>query len=173
MASLTDDAASLFPAPETPTKRYASELSPAVKIARPDIMINDADLVEPEIMSALTFEDLASIELIDIIRNDTVNGQDIVYTPIRNLSSLAIRYSPQNLVALQNTSKAYFDNFPLKLEDYIPSAGLGIEETIVYIDPVTRNLIVNVVNLADDERVEVQILRNGTLLSDTIYTEGS
>lgn len=172
MASLTDDSASLFPAPEVPTQRFASELSPAVKIARPDIMINDSELVPPEVMAALTFEDLAANELIDIVRNDTVNGQDIVYSPIRNLSSLAIRYSPQNLVALQNTSKSYFENFPLKLEEYIPTSGLGVEETIVYIDPTTRNLIVNVVNLNDDERVEVQILTSGSLLDDTIYTEG-
>jgi hypothetical protein len=123
-------------------------------------------------MAALTFEDLAGLELIDIIRNDTVNGQDILYTPIKNLSSLAIRYSAQNLVALQNTSKAYFDNFPIKLEDYTPNRGLGVSGTTVYIDPETKSLVVNVVNLSSSDRVEIQILKNGEVLDDTIYGTG-
>lgn len=143
-----------------------------IKAAGPQLII-DNGIVSEEAQYVLTFEDISSKELINIARNDTVNGQKVAYNPIKNLASLGVKYGPDTLVPVSGTSKTYFDNFPIKLERKIPDIGTGPLGEVVYIDPVTKDLIVNVFNLLDDEFVEVEILSRGDVLNDTIYTEGS
>jgi hypothetical protein len=155
--------------PITPKSR--ASLSPPIKIATPDILINSDLDVPVDMLAFLAFEDIAAKELIEITRNDIVNGQLVTYRPIKNLSSLAIRYSPQNLISLQNLGNAFFNNFSIKLERHIPDVGLGPGGATVYIDPETRDLVVNLVNLSDDERVEFQVLSRGTIFNDTIYID--
>lgn len=142
------------------------------KAARPDILQESTVLAE-EVVYSLIFEDIASKELINIARNDTVNGQKVAYNPIKNLASLGVKYGPQTLVPISGTSRTYFDNYPIKLEQKIPDVGTGPFGEVVYIDPDTKDLIINVFNLLDDEFVEVEILSRGDILNDTIYTEGS
>jgi len=154
------------PMPSTP--RVAGKISDAVKSARPDILLESSVLAVP-VMYSLLFEDIAGTELISIARNDTVNGQNVAYNPIKNLASLGLKYGPQTLVPVQGSSRTTFDNFSIKLEKKIPDSGTGPYGEVVYIEEDTRNLIVNVYNLAEDERVEVQILSRGDILDDTIY----
>lgn len=144
----------------------------AVKSARPDILL-ESTIVSAPTMYSLLFEDIAGKELINIARSDTVNGQRVAYNPIKNLSSLGLKYGPQTLVPVQGSSRTFFDNFPIKLERKIPDVGTGPYGEVVYIEEDTRDLIINVINLADDELVEVQILSRGEILDDTIYTEGN
>ena len=143
----------------------------AIKSARPDIILESTIISEPA-MYSLIFEDIAGKELISIARNDTVNGQKVAYNPIKNLQSLGTKYGPQNLIPVQGSSRTYFDNFPIKLEKKIPDVGTGPFGEVVYLDDATRDLVINVINLAADELVEVQILSRGDILDDTIYTEG-
>lgn len=149
----------------------ASSLSEAIKAARPDIILSEGTVADVA-SQVLFFENIASKELISIVRNDTVFGKSLVYTPIKNVSSLALRYSPKNIIAIQDSSNTYFDNFTIKLEQRVPDVGTGPFGQIVYIDEETSDLVINVVNLQDDEQVEVQIMKRGTVLDDTIYTGG-
>jgi hypothetical protein len=141
----------------------------AVKIATPDLIIFNDDVMSIEIMTDLIFENIGGHELINIARNDMLNGQDVIYNPIKNLTSLYLKYNPQNILALQDTSDAYFKNFPIKFENKIPEFGSGPNNETVYLEPNSGNIIINVINLEKDEQVEVQILNNGTILNGTIY----
>jgi hypothetical protein len=94
-----------------------------------------------------------------------VNGKNVIYRPIKNLSALSIQYSPQNLLSLQNPSNAYFNNFPIKFEERVPD---GNEDDIVYVDQQTGDLIINVINMEPDEQIEVQVLTSGEVLDGTI-----
>ncbi len=143
----------------------------AIRSARPDIILESTIISEPA-MYSLIFEDIGGKELISIARNDTVNGQRVAYNPIKNLASLGTKYGPQTLIPVQGSSRTYFDNFPIKLEKKIPDVGTGPTGEVVYLDEATRDLVVNVINLAADELVEVQILSRGDILDDTIYIEG-
>lgn len=145
--------------------------SGTVKAATPEIILENT-VADPAVQ-LLFLENISSKELISIVRNDVVAGGSVAFNPIKNLSSVGIRYSPKTLVPLQGSSDTYFRNFPIKLEQKVPEVGTGPFGEIVYIDPDTNDLIVNVVNLADDERVEVQIMKRGQVLDDTIYTEGN
>jgi hypothetical protein len=140
-----------------------------VKVAPTDILVFDQDSLSSTIIADIVFEDLFGQELISLLRNDTVNGQNVEYKPLKILSSLFVQYGIQSLIALQNTSQSYFDNFPIKLADYLPESGTGPNGETVYIDEETGNLIINIVDLPSDYRVEVEILDSGKILDDTIY----
>lgn len=143
--------------------------SSQVKVAIPGIILFDDGAMSVEQMSDLIFQDIGGQEMLSLSRNDLISGQSIAYQPIKNLTNLYFQYNPQNIVALQQTSEVYFENFPIKLELYIPTVGTGPNGEIVYIDPTTGDMVINTVNMTSQERVEVQILKNGAVISDTIY----
>lgn len=140
-----------------------------VKPATPDIVLFNDDVVPIEIMTDLIFENIGGQELINIVRSELVNGQNVLYQPIKNLSNIYFQYNPQNILALQDIDSNYFKKFPINFNSKIPECGTGPECSIVYIDSETGDLIINVVNLARDEQVEVSIISDGTVLDDTIY----
>jgi len=156
------------PTPNLPTL-VETKVNDGIKIATPDILILEEDIVPVEVMSDLLFEDIGAEELINIARHDIVNGQNVIYQPIKNLTGIYLQYNPQNVLSLQNTADKFFKNFSIKFENKIPDVGNGPNGEIIYIDQATGNLIINVINLADDEQVEVQMLGSGSLFSDTIY----
>lgn len=159
------------PTPNVPETSKISPATDAIKIARPDIMLVNNESLPIELMTDLIFEDIGGQEIINIIRNDMVNGQNVIYRPIRNLSDINSQYNSNNIINLENTSDSYFKNFPIKLETHIPLEGTGPapEYPIVYLDESNGNLVINVINMASDEQVEVQIVTRGSVLNDTIY----
>lgn len=149
--------------PDIPASTPASSGS-GIKVATPDLILNDIISKEVEVLSELYFENLAGHELLLIARNDTVNGQNISYQPIKNLSSLSIEYGLESLIALQDTSDSYFRNFPIKLEDHLPD-----DEDIVSVDFETGNVIIRLADMLSDYQVEIQVLNSGAILDDTMY----
>jgi hypothetical protein len=156
------------PIPNVPTITQSTSSS-GVKIPTKDIILYADDSTPVEVMADLIFEDIGGQEIINIARNDIINGQSVIYQPIKNITSLYFQYNPQNILSLQNTSEEFFNKFSIKLENKIPNIGTGPNGEIVYLDPVTGNLVINVINLAADEQVEIEILRNGNVFNDTIY----
>jgi hypothetical protein len=164
--------------------------SNAVKIATPDLIIRDDEVMSIDIMTDLIFEDIGGQELATISRHDLVNGQKILYSPIKNLTDLYLQYNPNNILRLQS-SDSYFKSLSLSVLDHLPECGNGYDliekvgETdktkwtkvpnckSIYIDPITGDLVINLVNLKDGEQAEVQILTSGSTFDDTIYNGGS
>lgn len=156
-----------------PTTTTSTAPNASVKVATPDLFVFKDEVVPIEVMTDLIFENIGGQELISISRNDIVSGQSIMYSPIKNMSSLYLQYNPQNILNLQDTSATYFRNYPIKFESSLPSVGTGPNGETVYIDSTTGDLVINVINLEDDEQVEVQVLIAGSLLDGTIYTGGN
>jgi hypothetical protein len=159
-------------APNLPSPTGSSVAS--VKEATPDIAV-DGDFVRRESaieinkeLVNLYFEQISAQEIITIARHDTVNGQTSAYQPIRNLSQLGVKYGPQTIIPIQSSSKAFFNNFAIKLEDYIPDVGTGVGGLYVYVDS-DNSIVIELVGLAADEQVELQILSSGDIINDTIY----
>lgn len=155
--------------PNIPSKISASV--PSIKIADPDIILQNDSEIPIEIMTDLIFEDIGGQEIINISRNDLVNGQYVVYQPIKNLSYIASQYNSKNIVGLGGTLGSYFDSFPIKLEDKMPNNGLDDPNyyPIYLLDD--GSLVIELVNMESDEQVEVQIMTSGSILDDTIYLE--
>jgi hypothetical protein len=164
---------SIMPIPDTPNLENMPKLIAdpiPVKVATPDLILFNNEAMPVELMTDLIFENIGGQEIINISRNDMLNGADVLYQPIKNITSLRYQYNPQNILNLQDSAGTYFKNFSIKLEDKVPNEGNGIDGSPVYIDPDTGNLVIDLVNLNPDEQVEVQILSSGSILDGTIYT---
>ena len=184
--SSTDSAAAL---PEATVKVDNT----SVKIATPDLIIFGDELMNIETMTDLIFEDIGGYELSTISRHDLVNGQRVSYSPIKNLTDLYLQYNPNNIVRLQS-SDSYFKSLSFSIFDRLPECGTGYtispplsnpqeqDKTkwtktpnckSVYIDPITGDLVINLINTMNDEQLEVQVLTSGDVFSDTIYGGGN
>lgn len=170
------DSSQVSSTPQTPVK--VSRKEQPVKIATPDIIIFDQEGVEVEIMADLLFENIGGQELISIARNDIINGQDVINQPIKNINTIGLQYNSQNILPLPQNSSSFFNNFPIKFENYLPNIQIDEPEDplnpnknkIVYIED-NGNLVIELINLGPGFQVEVQILNAETRLSDTIYID--
>jgi hypothetical protein len=155
------------PTPATPATVspavVAAVVAPPVKTAPIDTVLFNDDQVPIEVMSDLIFEDIGGHELINIARNDIINGQDISYQPIKNLTSVQQQYNPNNILSVQSTSDKYFSNFAIKLENKVPNVGNGPFGSNVYLDTANGSLVVEAINLEADEQIEVEITLSGTI----------
>lgn len=162
------------PVPPKPIINNASSPTPSspppppVKTAPIDTILFDDDSTPIETMLDLIFEDIGGQELINVARNDTINGQNIVYNPIKNATILYQEYNPNNILALQATSDKYFANYPIKLENKIPNFGNGENNTNYYIDENSGDLIIETINMLPDEQIEIQITSGGTIYEVTL-----
>jgi hypothetical protein len=163
----------LRPTPDVPEKaKDPSIAKPAVKPATPDLInfdegISTLELIERTV--SLLFEQIGSIEILNISRNDIINGQRVSYNLISNSSSLGEAYSPINVFKVFGGSLEIFENFSIKFEQHVPDRGTGPSEQIVYNDLETGDLVVDVINLKKNDRVEIEILSSGNVENDTIY----
>lgn len=143
------------------------------KVASKDIILVDEKSVPIDTLADLLFEDIGGQEIIGISRHDTIDGKDIDYSPIKNLSSILSQYSPQNILSLQDSADTYFNNFTIKLDAYLvdQGSGTGPSGKSIYLDPITGDLVINFINLSDEEQVQVQILNSGEIISETDIIE--
>jgi len=176
------------PIPLMPAGRSASpslpELKPPVRIADPDVIEFNDDLLDVDIMADMIFEGIGGHEIINIARNDLVNGQSVIYEPIRNLTQLSLDYNSGTLLANENAQQTIFNNFGIFFEENLPnpgfndagelvsSLGTGPNGEIVYLEDSTGNIIINVINMQADERVEINLINSLEAFNDTIYVEG-
>ena len=165
----------------------------SVKIATPDLIIFGDELLSIETMTDLIFEDIGGYELATISRHDLVNGQKVNYSPIKNLTDLYLQYNPNNILSIQS-SDSYFKSLSFSIFDRLPECGTGYdfgppvdnpnEEDktkwiktpnckAVYIDPITGDLVINLINTRKEEQLEVQVLSSGDVFSDTIHSGGN
>lgn len=155
--------------PSVPTLAVTTVSAASIKPATPDLIDFDEAMVPIDFISAIFFENVGAQELINISRTDLVNGLYLTYSPIKNLTNIAQKYSPQNIFTVPVNAQSIFNNYELKLDDYVPEYGTGPNGEMIYIDPVTRNLTVNVINMINNEKVEVEVLNHGEALGDILY----
>ena len=130
----------------------------SVKTAPIDTVLFDDGSVAIEAMTDIIFENIGGHELISIARNDTINGQVVSNNLIKNLTSIQQQYNPLNIVSLQGSSDKIFNNFPINLDEKVPSAS---GSNVFFSD--SGDLIIELINLNSDEQVEVQISLSGTI----------
>lgn len=147
----------------------SSTSSGGVRVATPDIVLISNEALPVELLTNLIFENIGGREILDIARNDTVNGQNIIYQPIKNLASINLKYNPMNVLALQNTADNLFRSFAIELGNHIPVVGSGQDGAHVYLDELTGDIVVDLINLDPEYEVEIQVLASGDVLDDTIY----
>jgi len=113
----------------------------------------------------MIFEDIGGHELINIARNDTINGQIVTYQPIKNLTSIQQQYNPNNIVSLQDTSDKYFANFSIQLQTSLLEIGDGggPDGAYIFIESDTGDLIIELIDIDLDQQMEVEVSQSGTI----------
>ncbi len=158
--------ASVSPLPMTPNSAglniNAFAVNPVLTAPIDTILLNE-ETTPVEVMADLLFENIGGQELINIARNDTVNGQTVIYQPIKNLSTIQQQYNPNNIVSLQSTSDKYFQNFSIKFDTKVPNVGNGPNGEHVYIDTGNGGLVIEAINIEDGEQIQVEITTSGTI----------
>jgi hypothetical protein len=166
------------PTPNSPEPVNTTTSTSSTKPAIPEAIIRDEAVFPPDIMTDLIFENIGGQEIINIARNDIINGQRVSYSLISNQTAIEVQHSPKNIFSLPGTSESFFNSFAIKLDFRIPDSGTGpvIEETgkrkTIYLEN-NGDLVVNVTYMNNQENVEIQLLNAGTVLDDTIYLEES
>jgi len=176
---MTEYSVSATPDVPDSQKTSTSTTRASVKVATPDLILFNESAIPVDLMTDLLFEDIGGHEIISISRNDIVNGQDVSYNLVGNLNGLERRYNSKNIFSMPESIEKYFNNFSIRFGTHVPENGTGPEGQRVYIlqeSSSTFNrgdLIIDVTNMEINERVDIEVLRNGELLGDTIYTEES
>lgn len=144
-----------------------------VKVATPDIVgaVLEKAYSNEKVMQAF-FEDMGLQEILSVTRNtavNIVNGQGVLYQPIENMSIISQKYNSSNILPLQS-AEAIYRNFSIYIEDKIVEEGdgTGPEGQSEYLDN-RNNLVINIANLQEDERVEIETLSIENLFDGTIY----
>jgi hypothetical protein len=141
--------------PPDPWIRTSDYVAPqGVKQADPDIVLFNEGAISPELLLQLQYEDIAGMELINISRSDTIDGQSVVYSPIARLSQLRRKYNPNNIISLPATSADPFSRFGIDL------ILRGIKEP--YFDE-KGNLVIEIEEILEDEIIEAEVDTNGTI----------
>lgn len=149
------------PTPSVPAT-IKPKLNDQVKSSTPQYILFDESSSNDQQIVDLLFENVAAHELINISRSDIISGQKVYYNPIKNLIDIQSQFNPNNILKLQDTSDQYFKKYPIKLDEKIPVVGNGANGTNVYLDG-DGNLVIETVNNAPDEQVEIQISLGGTI----------
>jgi hypothetical protein len=158
--------------PVTPKVEISNNQAPAIKSAPIDTVEFVDERFSDELIMDLLFEDVGGQELLTIARNDTVNGQSVIYQPFKNLGILQELYNPTTLLRLQQTSDKFFSNFTISLRDKIPNVGSGENGKNYKLDLETGEGIIEFINMRSDEQVEVQIISAG-IIEHIDITEGT
>lgn len=113
------------PVPDVPEYKRPEDVYRGVESASPDLIVFADDTLPVDIMSELLFENLGGQELISLVRNDILNGQDVRYQIIANLGLLNQEYNPRNIFKVPGVLSDYFENFAIKISDKVPENGTG------------------------------------------------
>lgn len=128
------------------------------------IQFNDSD-VSIEGITNLLFEDIGGIELINMVRRDTVEGQNPYYTLISNLSTIKREFDPTQIISRQKPNQSFFDIFSIDLDSKIPD-DIYLQQNDIdnfyYID-TNGDFVIELDNLTDEEIIEVEIAQGGTI----------
>ena len=141
--------------PPDPWIRSSNYVGPkGIKQADPDVVLFDQESVSPELLVELEYENISGVELINISRSDIIDGQQVVYSPIKNLSSIRRRFNPNNIISMPELSSSYFASFSIDL------VLRGIRNP--YFD-TNGDLIIEIDEVLEDEIIEAEVDSSGTI----------
>lgn len=123
-----------------------------IKQANPDIIIFDEE-IDPDFLVQAFFQEFGGTELINISRYDLINGEDVSYSPIINLSNIRQSFNSNNIIGI-----GAFQENPTKYGIDLFSRGV--------VSPYFNDngdLVIEIDEVRPDESIDVQIASDGTI----------
>ena len=142
------------PAPLLPTFVPITSSITAIKQAPIDTVVFNEDTVSIQQLTELLYEQIGGMELINIAREDTISGQDVIYSPISNIASIWGQFNPNNVIAVGSSFDTFFSRFAIDLI----LRGMNIP----YFNE-DGDLIIEIDDVLSDEEIHYQIASSGTI----------
>lgn len=150
------------PPPPPPPPPPPGATTYAVKQPAPSLVQYQPDVLPQELITDLLFEDVGGQELINIARYDTIDGQNVEYALVRNLSVLNQSFNPNNILAGQIAYSSQLGQYSLDISSKIPQVSEEYPNGAAYLD-ADGNLVIEFISIGNDEYAEVEISSNGTI----------
>jgi hypothetical protein len=131
----------------------------AIKQAPIDTIVFDDNTVPVQALQDVMYEDIGGIELANMSRSDLIDGQEVSYAPIKNLSSLRKRFNPNNIISSATSAGNNFSKFSIDL------ISRGMNDP--YLDS-DGNLVIEIDEVEENEIIDVEIASSGTINTVTI-----
>ena len=142
------------PAPVLPVFTPMTSITTAVKQASIDTIVFNEDSVSIQQLTELLYEEIGGMELINTSRDDIVNGQDVIYSPISNFGDIWSYFNPNNLIAVGSSFDTYFSRFAIDLI----LRGMNIP----YFND-DGDLVIEIDDVREDEEIHYQVASSGTI----------
>jgi len=161
--------------PPTTTPLKNRQDATKVKIATSNLFIFDEKNEASDYMADAVIEDIGGQEIINLTRNDLLNGQSISYGVVKNIADAAREFNPGSLIPMQGIDSEFFAEFPFSLGNYVPDVGDGInlagENTgeTAYVSPQTGEIVIDLIKLSKNQKIEVEFITYSEAITGTEY----
>lgn len=158
---MVDAVSEFLPEPE-----YKRNASAGTKVATPDILLSE-DQIQVDTMADYVFPMIGGQEILSTSRSDLINSPyNNNYTPLLDAGNVFNNEVP---IRVADGTTSVFNTYLINLNDHIPQG-----TTSAGVQPIESNLTtglitINLKNLRENYRVEVEILKDGQILDGTIY----
>jgi len=143
------------PTPPNPWITTSTYQAPrGIKQAQPDIVLDPEIDTTGDYIVERFFEELGGQELINLSRHDLIDGINVVYNPIANLSRLRQRFNPNNIIESDFLSQNETRNATIDI------ISRGMYEPVF--DDQGR-LVVEIDIIRPEENIEMQVSISETL----------
>lgn len=129
-------------------------------------------------LQTLIFQNIGGRELSILARHDNINGIEQSYSPIKNVSDIALEYNPVKLAYNPNSVTDFLDTFRYSFNRYVPTqedlelfyeAQNATVQELVYFDKDTNSLVIHVANVTGGELVDVEFVAYTSVKDQTEY----
>jgi hypothetical protein len=103
----------------------------STKIATPDLILLKEEALPVDTMSDLIFDDIGGQEIINVSRNDLINGVNSYYQLLSDIENTSNQYNSSTLIPLPGQSSFYLQNYAISLEKHIPYNDLSLSKYIL------------------------------------------
>jgi hypothetical protein len=148
-----------------PEPQYRIGVEAGAKVATPDILLSE-EQVNIDTMADYIFPAIGGLEILSVSRSDLINSPyNNNYTPLLDAGNVFNNEIP---IRVSDGTENVFNTYTINLNDHIPqgTTSMGVEP--VESDLTSGLITINLKNLKPNYRVEIEILRDGQIVDDTI-----
>lgn len=147
-----------------PEPIYATNKA-GTKTATPDLLITE-DQISVDTMADYVFPMIGGQEILSVSRSDLINSPlNNNYTPLLDAGNVFTNELPIRFV---DASPNIFNTYLINLNDHIPQGTVSSPVSPVESDTTNGTITINLKNLRPNYRVEVEMVKQGSIVNDTI-----
>lgn len=147
-----------YPISWTSANNFSNRVKPDALAADPDVVLVAPSTLPVDVQAQLILQDMGGTELIMFARHDTVDGQKILYQPIKDLDLLASEFNPKLITGYAPTYMTLKKGFIGDIDDTVPAIDPGSTGALAINTEAAGNgteIIINVNTTSNTSVVEL------------------